>query len=119
MKIQKFNENSFFKNCYVIIEHDNYDRYHGFDDENNACDFIINMLYSYFKKNENILKELDNIENNEEINYDMESIAEYYNDLADHYNFINKISTKEISIRYNFEFPDWIKERKTAKKYNL
>lgn len=119
MKIEKFYENNTYKECYLVIEHDNYDQYFAFNAEDEACDFIINMLYSYFKKNERILNELDNIENSEEVNYDLESISEYFNDLADRYNFINKITTKSISIRNKFEFPNWVQARRNSKKYNL
>ena len=89
MKIEKFNENNSYKNCYIVIEHDNYDRYSSFLSEKEACDFIVSLLYNLFRKNENILNELDNIENDDDIGYYMDTIADYYNNLADRYYNIN------------------------------
>ena len=119
MKIQKFNENLLFDTWYLVIDHDNYDLYYGFTTNKNACDFIISKLYSYFRDNKKILNELDDIENSEDVNYDLESISEYYNEFANHYNFINKISTEEVIIMNKFEFSSWIQARRNAKKYNL
>lgn len=119
MKIQKFNENVSFDTCYLVIDHDNYDQYFGFTTDKDACDFIISMLYSYFRDNRRVLDELDNIENSEEVNYDLDSISEYYNKFASNYNFINHITSQEIRIKNKFEFASWVQARRNAKKYNL
>lgn len=121
MKVRKFNENINYNECYLIIEYDNYENYYLFEKEKDACDFIIGMLYNSLREKEDMLKELDNIENNEfilEQGYNLETVAYYYNEMADNFG-LNNISADEARLKDRYEFPNWVQLRRNTKKYNL